>query len=112
MIFLDNGLLTHLWEIIWNWRDHNWGVSPRGFLPTAAHKDLDLELTLAIFDEKRYQAITEHLRAAKFCPDVNEQGNLTRQRWEIEKIGKVTVDFLIPQASDNDQGGHIVIVNG
>ena len=69
--------------------------------------DLDLGLTLAIFDEKRYQAITERLRAAKFSPDVNEQGNLTRQRWKIEKAGKVTIDFLVPPVSDDDQGGQI-----
>ena len=69
--------------------------------------DLDLGLTLAIFDEKRYQAITDRLRAAKFSPDVNEQGNLTRQRWKIEEVGKVTIDFLVPPASDADQGGQI-----
>lgn len=69
--------------------------------------DLDLGLTLAIFNEKRYQAITERLRSANFSPDVNEQGNLTRQRWKIEQIGKVTVDFLVPQSSDNDYGGQI-----
>jgi len=69
--------------------------------------DLDLGLTLSIFDEKRYQAITDRLRAAKFSPDVNEQGNLTRQRWKIEEAGKVTIDFLVPPASDADQGGQI-----
>jgi len=69
--------------------------------------DLDLGLTLAIFNEKRYQAITERLRSANFSPDVNEQGNLTRQRWKIEQIGKVTVDFLVPQSSDDDHGGQI-----
>jgi predicted nucleotidyltransferase len=69
--------------------------------------DLDMGLTLAILDDKRYQAITERLRSAKFSPDVNEEGNLTRQRWKIEKIGKVTIDFLIPPVSYNDAGGQI-----
>jgi hypothetical protein len=69
--------------------------------------DLDLGLTLAIFDEKRYQAITERLRSAQFSPDVNEQGNFTRQRWKIETVGKVTIDFLVPPTSDDDQGGQI-----
>jgi len=69
--------------------------------------DLDLGLTLAIFDEKRYQAITERLRAADFSPDVNQQGNLTRQRWKIEKTGKVTIDFLVPPTKGDDQGGRI-----
>jgi len=69
--------------------------------------DLDMGLTLAIFDDKRYQAITDRLRSAKFSPDVNEQGNMTRQRWKIEKVGKVTIDFLIPPVSDDDAGGQI-----
>jgi len=69
--------------------------------------DLDLGLTLAIFDEKRYQAITDRLRSAKFSPDVNEQGNLTRQRWKIEEAGKVTIDFLVPPVSEDDEGGQI-----
>ena len=69
--------------------------------------DLDIGLTLAILDEKRYQAITDHLRSAGFSPDVNEQGNKTRQRWKIEKVGKVTIDFLIPPVGDDDVGGRI-----
>jgi hypothetical protein len=69
--------------------------------------DLDIGLALAIFDRKRYQAITARLRAAKFSPDVNEQGNLTRQRWKIEKVGKVTIEFLVPPASEYDVGGQI-----
>jgi len=69
--------------------------------------DLDMGFTLAIFDDKRYQAITNRLRSAKFSPDVNEQGNLTRQRWKIVKVGKITIDFLIPPVSDDDVGGQI-----
>ena len=69
--------------------------------------DLDMGLSLAIFDKKRYQAITDRLRSAKFSPDVNEQGNLTRQRWKIENAGKVTIDFLVPQVSKDDVGGQI-----
>jgi len=80
---------------------------PNGADSHVGTMDLDLGLTLAILDEKRYQAITDRLRAAKFSPDVNEQGNLTRQRWKIETVGKVTVDFLVPPASDDEQGGQI-----
>lgn len=69
--------------------------------------DLDMGLTSAIFDNKRYQVITDRLRSAKFSPDVNEQGNLTRQRWKIEKAGKVTIDFLVPPVSKDDVGGQI-----
>lgn len=69
--------------------------------------DLDMGLTSAIFDNKRYQVITDRLRSAKFSPDVNEQGNLTCQRWKIEKAGKVTIDFLVPPVSKDDVGGQI-----
>lgn len=69
--------------------------------------DLNLGLTLEIFDKKRYQAITDRLRSANFSPDVNEQGNLTRQRWKIEKAGKITIDFLVPPVSEDDVGGQI-----
>lgn len=69
--------------------------------------DLDIGLTLAIFDNKRYQAITDRLRSAKFSPDINEQGNLTRQRWKIENTGKVTIDFLVPPVSEYDIGGQV-----
>lgn len=80
---------------------------PNGADSHAGTMDLDIGLTLAIFDNKRYQAITDRLRAAKFSPDVNEQGNLTRQRWKIEKAGKVTIDFLVPSSSDDEMGGSI-----
>ena len=69
--------------------------------------DLDIGLPLAIFDRKRYQAVTDRLRAAKFSPDVNEQGNLTRQRWKVEKVGKVTIEFLVLPASEDDVEGQI-----
>jgi len=69
--------------------------------------DLDIGLTLAIFDRKRYQAVTDRLRAAKFSPDVNEQGNLTRQRWKVEKVGKVTIEFLVLPVSEDDVVGQI-----
>jgi len=80
---------------------------PDGADSHAGTMDLDMGLTLAIFDNKRYQAITDRLRSAKFSPDVNEQGNLTRQRWKIEKAGKVTIDFLVPPVSEDDEGGQI-----
>ena len=80
---------------------------PNGSDSHVGTMDLDMGLTLAIFDNKRYQAITDRLRSAKFSPDVNEQGNLTRQRWKIEKAGKVTIDFLVPPVSEDDEGGQI-----
>lgn len=69
--------------------------------------DLDVGLSIAIFDNGRYQAITDRLRSAGFTQDVNEQGNPTRQRWTIIGTDKVTVDFLIPPSSKDDQAGKI-----
>ena len=80
---------------------------PDGAESHVGTRDLDMGLTLAIFDDKRYQAFTDRLRSAGFSPDVNEQGNMTRQRWKIEKIGKVTIDFLVPPISDDEEGGQI-----
>ncbi len=80
---------------------------PDGAESHVGTRDLDMGLTLAIFDDKRYQAVTDRLRSSGFSPDVNEQGNMTRQRWKIEKIGKVTIDFLVPPISDDDEGGQI-----
>ena len=70
--------------------------------------DLDIGLTLSIFEGKRYEAITKRLRCAGFSPDESDQGNRTRQRWKIIEAGrKVTVDFLIPPANDRESGGMI-----
>lgn len=69
--------------------------------------DLDVGLTLAIFDEKRYEALVERLRRAGFVPDTNEEGRLTHQRWKVEASEHVTVDFLIPPSDDRDRGGRL-----
>jgi hypothetical protein len=75
--------------------------------------DLDIGLTLAIFEGKRYEAIAERLRRAGFSPDESDQGNPTRQRWKITEAGrKVTVDFLIPPADDSELGGTIRDIEG
>lgn len=78
-----------------------------GFNRHAGTMDLDIGLSLAIFDGSRYQAITDRLRSAGFTQDVNEQGNPTRQRWKVEGPEKVTIDFLIPPSRDDDEGGKI-----
>jgi hypothetical protein len=80
---------------------------PEGADRHAGTIDLDIGLALAIFDGQRYQAITDRLRSSGFSQDVNEQGNPTRQRWVVEKLQKVTVDFLIPPAGEDDVGGKI-----
>ncbi len=67
--------------------------------------DLDVGLTLALLDEGRYRTLTERLRRAGFEQDVNDEGNPTRQRWKIEKLEKVTIDFLIQPSLPEDKGG-------
>ena len=69
--------------------------------------DLDIGLTLAVLDDGRYRTLTERLWRAGFRADVNEQGNPTRQRWKIENVEKVTVDFLIQPSLPDDTGGKL-----
>jgi hypothetical protein len=77
---------------------------------TEAHvgtMDLDVGLTLALLDEGRYRTLTERLRRAGFEQDINDEGNPTRQRWKIENLEKVTVDFLIQPSLPTDRGGKL-----
>ncbi len=69
--------------------------------------DLDIGLALAVFDDRRYQVLTDRLRQAGFGPDVNEKGNPTRQRWKIAGPPDVTVDFLMPPAAGDGPGTQI-----
>jgi len=77
----------------------------RGIDPHVGTMDLDVGLAVALLDQGRYRTITERLRCAGFSQDVNAEGNPTRQRWTIEGIGRVTVDFLIPPTQPGDVGG-------
>ena len=71
--------------------------------------DLDLGLSLALLDTKRYEDLTLRLYRADFKPDENEEGNPTFQRWKITPATdlKVTVDFLIPPSLAADKGGDL-----
>jgi hypothetical protein len=71
--------------------------------------DLDLGLSLAILDTKRYEDLSLRLNRADFKPDENEEGNLTLQRWKITPSAdlKVTLDFLIPPSLAADKGGDL-----
>lgn len=72
---------------------------------TAAHvgtMDLDVGLTIALLDEGRYRELTDRLRRAGFEPDINDQGNPTRQRWKFEEVA---LDFLIAPGHPSDRGG-------
>jgi hypothetical protein len=80
---------------------------PEGTVAHIGTMDLDVGLTLALLDEGRYRTLTERLRRAGFEQDVNEEGNRTRQRWKIEKLEKVTVDFLIQPSRPDDRGGKL-----
>lgn len=79
--------------------------SARGAAAHAGTMDLDVGLTIAILGEGRYRELTDRLRRAGFEPDVNEEGNPTRQRWKIERTEKVTPDFLVAPTLSDDRGG-------
>jgi hypothetical protein len=57
--------------------------------------DLDVGVTLAIFENERHQALTERLREAGFSPDTSEKGSPARRRWTIDGPPEVGVDFLV-----------------
>ena len=71
--------------------------------------DLDLGLSLAILDTKRYEDLSLRLNRADFKPDENEEGNPTLQRWKINPSAglKVTLDFLISPSLAADKGGDL-----
>jgi len=71
--------------------------------------DLDLGLSLAILDRKRYEDLTQRLHRSGFKPDENEEGNTTLQRWKVRTSSglNVNVDFLIPPSRDTDKGGDL-----
>jgi hypothetical protein len=71
--------------------------------------DLDLGLSLALLDTKRYEDLKIRLQRANFKPDENDDGNPTLQRWQISPADglKVTVDFLIPPSLETDRGGDL-----
>lgn len=79
----------------------------RGTDPHVGTLDLDVGLAIALLDQGRYRTVTERLRQAGFSQDVNADGNRTRQRWKIEGVGRVTVDFLISPTQPGDVGGAI-----
>ena len=80
---------------------------PDGAETHVGTRDLDVGLTLGLLDQERYTTLTERLRGAGFSPDVNEEGNPTRQRWRIEGTDKVTVDFLIQPTRPEERGGRL-----
>lgn len=73
----------------------------------AGTMDLDVGLSVALLDQGRYRELSERLRQCGFTQDENESGNVTRQRWKIEDVEKVTLDFLIQPTLPDDRGGSL-----
>lgn len=69
--------------------------------------DLDLALSLLVFEEERYEAIATRLRQGGFEPDVNDEGRPTRQRWRASSGDPVTIDFLIPPTGKQPAPGRV-----
>ena len=79
---------------------------PEEVSPHVGTMDLDVGLAFVVVAEHHYQTLTERLRRAGLQPDVNEEGNPTRQRWRISKPA-VTVDFLIEPVDASDRPGKL-----
>jgi Nucleotidyl transferase AbiEii toxin, Type IV TA system len=63
--------------------------------PHVGSLDVDVGLEVAMLDTGRYHTLAERLRGRDFEPDMNEQGNPTRQRWTHKRFRNVKVDFLM-----------------
>ena len=78
---------------------------PEGLERHVGTMDLDLGLSLAIFDEERYQNLTGRLRQSGFGPETKSGGNSRLQTWTNEAAGSATIDFLIGQQHDGEELG-------
>ncbi|HEY1379971.1 MAG TPA: GSU2403 family nucleotidyltransferase fold protein [Gemmataceae bacterium] len=83
---------------------------PAGVEPHVGTNDLDLGLSVAILDERRYEEIAKRLREAGFKRDTNDSGRPTSQRWDFGQ--GALVDFLIPPSTDLDKGGNLRNLEG
>ena len=88
-------LLVHQTENIWGMDSHT------GTL------DVDMGLSLAILDEERYRNFDERLLDAGFVPATSGAGNHSHQRWRTEFSPSITIEFLIPPSSEEDEGGRL-----
>jgi len=65
--------------------------------------DLDLAFALTILDDERYRELAQRFRDAGFAPAQKPDGKIIRQTWQlVGKLGRITVDFLIPRSSKAD----------
>jgi Nucleotidyl transferase AbiEii toxin, Type IV TA system len=76
---------------------------PAGADPHCGTMDIDLGLAVGLFDDQRYQNLTDRLRSSGFEPDKNEDGNITRQRWRVAEEHSLTIDFLVGPSSPEEQ---------
>jgi hypothetical protein len=76
---------------------------PSGAEPHCGTMDIDLGLAVALFDDKRYQNLTDRLRSSGFEPDRNESGNITLQRWRVVDDHSLTIDFLVSPSSPEEE---------
>jgi len=51
-------------------------------------QDLDIDFSMGVFTEERYEEISEHLRHNHFRPALNEDQNPQHQTWEHETSGE------------------------
>jgi len=73
---------------------------------TGAHvgtRDLDLAMDLVVLEKERYDNVVSCLREHGFAPEINENGNQTRQRWQAKSGAQV--DFLMPPVPPDTSGG-------
>lgn len=80
---------------------------PEGIEAHVGTMDLDVGLAVALLDQGRYRELSDRLRRSGFTQDENEKGNATRQRWKIEGVEKVPLDFLIQPTRSDDRGGSL-----
>jgi len=83
------------------------GVLERLDEPHVGTSDLDVGLSLALLDDELYTKVSSRLRGADFEPDVNDQGNRTRQRWVWKVHKRIRVDFLIPRSPRTLEGTRV-----
>jgi hypothetical protein len=80
---------------------------PAGAEAHVGTMDLDLGLDLAILDEQRYAGIAARLRDGGFSPDINNNGNPSRQCWKFNAEPGVKIEFLMPQINVEAKPGRL-----
>ncbi len=85
---------------------------PMGMAPHVGTMDLDLGLSLAVFDQASYQGLTERLRDAGLRPEPNDKGNARLQTWALSGGASAKVDFLVAPSPEGGPAGRICHIEG